>query len=198
MTVEAVLRSTMGAWSDAWPACSGIGRRGTVEVPYRAVFSKGSVRIGSCVVRGVWSAGIAERGCPRGETAWLAIGRGEDGVERDEWLTTIGTARCGRCRCLQEGLRTSQSAVRVDEVANGVDGKGAVGGQETVVADLHEAMGQDVLEETADELQDIERGGPGAVAAMLAISKGDSAMFDREDAVVRDGDLEDVGRQVLQ
>jgi len=35
----------MGAWSDAEPVCSGIGRRGAVEVPYRAVFSKGSVRI---------------------------------------------------------------------------------------------------------------------------------------------------------
>ena len=62
---------------------------------------------------------------------------------------------------------------------------------------LHEATGQDMLEETADELQDIERGGAVEVGAVFPILEGDGTVFDLDDAVVRDGDFEDIGGEVL-
>ncbi len=70
------------------------------------------------------------------------------------------------------------------------------GRQETVVADFHEPGGQDVLEETADELQGVEGQGPPPSAAGFFVGEGDPSVLDLEDAVVGDGHLEDVGSEI--
>ena len=57
------------------------------------------------------------------------------------------------------------------------------------MSDFHEAVRQDMLEETADELQHVERGGAVEVGAVLSIFEGDGTVFELDDAVVRDGDL---------
>jgi hypothetical protein len=55
-----------------------------------------------------------------------------------------------------------------------------------------------MLEETADELQDIEGGSEIEVGAVLSILEGDGTVLHFEDAVIRDGDLEDIRGQVFQ
>jgi hypothetical protein len=54
-----------------------------------------------------------------------------------------------------------------------------------------------MLEETADELQWIERDGPQTSAAGFFVGEGDRGLLDLEDAVIRDGHLEDVGCEVV-
>ena len=71
------------------------------------------------------------------------------------------------------------------------------GGQETVVADFHKPGRQDVLEETADELQCVEGQGPQPSAAGFFVGEGDPSVLDLEDAVIRDSHLEDVGSEIL-
>jgi len=86
----------------------------------------------------------------------------------------------------------------VDEVTDRIDGDGTVCGEEAVVSDFHKPIGQDMLEETAYELQDIKGGSEIEVGAVLSILEGDGVVFHFEDAVIRDGDFEDVGGEVLE
>lgn len=124
---------------------------------------------------------------------WLAVGR--SGMETDEWPATIGAARC--CK-LRQSLSDSGTAVLVDEGTNRVDGNGRGGREETVVSDFHESVGQDMLEEATEELQDLQRSGAVEVGAVLPILKRDGTVFDLHDAAIGDGDLEDVRRQVFE
>lgn len=116
-------------------------------------------------------------------------------MERKEWPATVGAAWSFR---LRETLRQSGAAVLLDEVANRVDGNGTVGGEKTVVPHLHEATGQDVLEKATDKFQDIEGSSEIEVGAVLSILEGDGAVLHLEDAVIGDGDFEDIGCQVFQ
>lgn len=124
---------------------------------------------------------------------WLAVDRSR--METEEWPATIGAARS---RKLRQSLSDSGAAVVVDEGTNRVDGNGRGGREETVVSDFHESVGQDMLEEAAEELQDLQRGGAVEVGAVLPILKRDATLFDLEDAAIGDGDLEDIGREVFQ
>jgi len=56
--------------------------------------------------------------------------------------------------------------------------EGAVAAHEAVVPDLHEAWGQDMLEEAPDELDDLDGDFSTAIAAFFAIGKGDGSIFD--------------------
>jgi len=64
------------------------------------------------------------------------------------------------------------------------------------VADFHEAIGQDVLEEPAEKLHDVELGGTWAGTAYFPVGEGDRAVCERDDAVVGDGDLEDIRGEI--
>ncbi len=72
------------------------------------------------------------------------------------------------------------------------------GAEETEIADLDEAPGQDVLEEAVDELI----GGEGAELDLAgsgrAVAKGDLVVFEFDQAAVADGDPEDVRSQILE
>ncbi len=76
------------------------------------------------------------------------------------------------------------------------DGHLGGGRQEAIVADFHEPGRQDVLEETADELQGVEDHGPQPSAAGFFVGEGDPSVLDLEDAVIRDSHLEDVGSEI--
>jgi len=65
------------------------------------------------------------------------------------------------------------------------------------MADFDEAFGQDVVQEAAQELDAIEGESARAIAADLAPAQGDAGIVDAQDALVGDGDLEDVGCEVL-
>ena len=70
------------------------------------------------------------------------------------------------------------------------------GAEQTVVADFEEALGEDVLEEAANELC----GGDGAVSKLVSgrlfIGESDVALFQLTEAVVADRDTEDVRGEI--
>ena len=72
------------------------------------------------------------------------------------------------------------------------------GAEEAEIAHLHKAPGQDMLEETVDELF----GGEGAELELAgigrAVAKSDLIVFEFYQAAVADGDPEDIGGQVLE
>ena len=58
------------------------------------------------------------------------------------------------------------------------------------------AIGQDMLEEPAEKLHDVEVGGAWAGTARFPVGEGDRAVRERDDTAVGDGDLEDIGGEV--
>ena len=75
------------------------------------------------------------------------------------------------------------------------EGRGWI--EEAVVADLHEAFGQDMLEEPADELEGTESHGSPSVAVGLLVAVEYGIVFHLQDSAVGDGDAEDIGGEVL-
>jgi hypothetical protein len=65
--------------------------------------------------------------------------------------------------------------------------------ENTEVADFHEAIGEDVLEEPAEKLSDVEVGGAGARTAHFPIREGDRAVLEAYDTAVGERDSEDRG-----
>ena len=68
---------------------------------------------------------------------------------------------------------------------------------EAIIADLHQAAGQHMLEEATDELQGVQGHGALTVAVGFAVAAGDLIVFDLDDAAVGNGHLKDLGGQVL-
>ena len=83
-----------------------------------------------------------------------------------------------------------------DHQADGRERDGTAGMEKAEVADFHEAIGQDMLEEPAEKLHDVEVGGAWAGTAHFPVGEGDRAVRERDDAAVGDGDLEDIGGEV--
>ena len=74
-------------------------------------------------------------------------------------------------------------------------------GEQAVVTDAVEALGQNVHEEASDELVDGQRHGAVAgvaVAAVILVSEGDVGLVERDQAPVGDGDAVRVAGQVSQ
>jgi hypothetical protein len=69
--------------------------------------------------------------------------------------------------------------------------------QKADVAHFHAASGQDVVEEPAETLADVEAGGTRAGPARCAGGDGAGALLAAHDAAVGDGDFADVRREVL-
>ena len=67
-----------------------------------------------------------------------------------------------------------------------------------VVSDLVYAAGQDVLEESTDELLGVQRHCPPAGFAGFLVAEGDPAIVDGEDTAVGDSDAVDVTAEVFQ
>jgi hypothetical protein len=72
------------------------------------------------------------------------------------------------------------------------------GGEETIVTDLHEVFGQDMLQETMDELMSPQGTTFFRTGLGVAIAKGHTILFQLEQAVVAEGDAEDVRCQIFQ
>jgi hypothetical protein len=71
-----------------------------------------------------------------------------------------------------------------------------VGGPE--VADRHEAVREDVLEEPADARDSVEVDDTLSSATGFAVGDGDGAVLARDDTAIGDGDLEDRGARYLR
>src|SRR6516164_436240 len=102
--------------------------------------------------------------------------------------------RIGAARLL--GRRWGQ----VQEFTHGFHRFGAIGaGEQAVVADAVETLGEDVAEEAADELADVERHGrvaAGSLDPIVLDLEGDALLVERDQAAVRDGDTVGVARQI--
>jgi hypothetical protein len=70
--------------------------------------------------------------------------------------------------------------------------------EETVVADLGEALGQDVLQEAAEEHPRIEGASLEGARAAVAVAERHLALGEAFEATVDDGDAEDVPREVVE
>src|SRR5262245_32932107 len=70
---------------------------------------------------------------------------------------------------------------------------GRAGVQKAEVADVHEALGEDMPQEPAEHLQAVEVGSAEAWPAHFAVGKGDRALRARAKTAVSDGALEDRG-----
>src|SRR6266508_5859075 len=70
--------------------------------------------------------------------------------------------------------------------------------EQAVVANLGEALGQDVLQEAAEELQGVARAPTPGAAAAVAIAERHVAGVEAFEATVHEGDAEDVAREILE
>ena len=95
-----------------------------------------------------------------------------------------------RCRLATHGVALH------DHQADGRKRDGTTCVEKAEVADFHKAMRQDVLEEPAEKLHDVELGGAEACTAHVPVGKGDGAVREAHETVVRDGDLEDIRGEV--
>jgi len=86
----------------------------------------------------------------------------------------------------------------LDEGGDFFEGDGAIGVQEAVIAYFHESGGEDVLQETADELQGIEGHSPQPAAPGFGVSEEDGVVFHLDDAAIGDRHLEDIRGEVME
>ena len=72
------------------------------------------------------------------------------------------------------------------------------GAKEAIVADFLEALGQDVLQETVDELLGGEGAGFPVVGGVLPVAESDLSVLKFEEALVGESDAEDIRSQILE
>ena len=90
-----------------------------------------------------------------------------------------------RCRLATHGV------AQHDHQADGRKRDGTTGVEKAEVADFHKAMWQDMLEEAAEKLHDVELGGAEACTAHWPGGKGAGAVREAHETVGREGDLAD-------
>ena len=120
-----------------------------------------------------------------------AIG-GQLNGQHAEAATTVRTKRTGcGCGCRQiEQHRTA--GFLGDEQADAIDRERAGGAEESVVADFLEAAGEQMIQETAEELDGWQTHPAGLARLCVAEAESDHALFEFQDAAVGDGNAEDI------
>jgi len=93
--------------------------------------------------------------------------------------------------------REIEAEGEMDEGGNSGEGDGGSRVEEAIVADLHEAFGQDMLEEPSNELEGAEGHSSPSLAMGLLVSEEYGIVLDLQDSAVGDGDAEDIGGEVL-
>jgi hypothetical protein len=83
-----------------------------------------------------------------------------------------------------------------DQLAQGVGRDSTAGMEKAEVADFHEAVRQDMLEEPTDKLHDVKASSTEACTTHFTVGEGDRAVRQADETVVGDGDLEDIGGEV--
>ena len=122
---------------------------------------------------------------------------GKEGTEVSEGAAADGTGwSLGRAFGTVGHLQR-KGISHLNESRDVFEGDRAVGVQEAVVADFHEAGGQDVLKETADEFHCIEGHSPYPVAMGLCVPEEDGVVFHPDDAIIGDRHLEDIRGEVF-
>ncbi len=102
--------------------------------------------------------------------------------------------------CAGLRLRGDGSRLRVTEgaAATREQASSAGVGEEPVVADADEALGEDVKQEAASELGQRKRKGPDSPAPVILVAEGDGLVIDVQEPMVRDRDPVGVTGEVLE
>jgi len=85
-----------------------------------------------------------------------------------------------------------------DQEADGRKREGTAGMEKAEVADLHKAIGQDMLEESADKLDGVQVHGAEACTAHFPVGEGDCAIVQAYDTAVGASDLKNIRGKVLE
>jgi len=80
-----------------------------------------------------------------------------------------------------------------DHLPEDIGMHGSAGVQKAAVADLHAALGADMLEESAEKFHGVEGGGAGARTAHFPGGEGDRTVLEADDTLGGDGAPEDRG-----
>ena len=130
--------------------------------------------------------------------AWLAAGL--EGLDDDHAAAAAGARVREGLRRIGVARRLDRSWGQVQELTHGLHGFGAIAaGEQAVVADAVETLGEDVAEEAADELADVERHGrvaAGSLDPIVLDLESDTSPVERDQAAVRDGDTVGIARQI--
>jgi len=86
----------------------------------------------------------------------------------------------------------------VEVLLDGHEPRAQGGAKEPIVADLHEVMGQDMLQEAMDELLCVQRTTFFCAGLGVAIPEGEAVIFQFQETVVAQGDSENIRRQILE
>ena len=124
------------------------------------------------------------------------LGRGPHPHNDVHRYATGRTAGHVRGRGLTRGRHVLAGVDLPDQPADGRARDGTAGMEQAEVADFHKTIGQDMGEEPAEKLHDVELGGAGAGTADFPVGEGDSTVLEAYDAAVGDGNPEDVGGEV--
>ena len=117
----------------------------------------------------------------------------------DPPLPTTGRAEGDeRCRGCARSGRTIGSVCLQDQQADGVERESTAGMQQAAVADLPQAIGQAMLEESAEKLESVEMGRAWAGTARLTGGEGDGTVREAHDAAVGNGHCEARGGEGVQ
>jgi hypothetical protein len=130
-----------------------------------------------------------------------ATSGGRDGIQTQQGFPTDLAEECffwQGWRWWWEYIWLRGVGVSFKEQSEGSQEQALGGAEETEIADLDEASGQDVLEEAVDEL--IGGEGTKLVPAGIgrAVTEGDLVVFEFDQAAVADGDAEYVRSQILE
>jgi hypothetical protein len=72
------------------------------------------------------------------------------------------------------------------------------GAEEAVIADFLETLGQDVLQETTDELLGREGAGFAVAGGAVTVTESDLTLLKFEDTAIGEGDAKDIRSQILE
>jgi hypothetical protein len=128
------------------------------------------------------------------EGAWAGEPPGHD----KEVATTVWAVQRGRRAGLRGGGLPRSVDLQCEHLSDGVGRDGTAGMQKAEVADFHNAIGQDVLEEPAEKLQGVEVDSAWACTVGCAVGESDGTVFESHNAAVRNGHFEDIRGEVFE
>ena len=115
-------------------------------------------------------------------------------------FAALGAAQSPILRCWMGQLRVSlfSSARAREQLPDFLEQLAIAVAEEAVIPDLDKALGQNMLQETPDELFGGDGTVPSCPGLRVLVAKGDLIVFHSQDAIVTDGHPKDIGSQILQ
>jgi hypothetical protein len=188
--VDSLLRLSRGAGRRLQPARSvPAGRCPALWTPQARLLALAKAALTTCAM----SPGCVEAVI----LARIAEGQveGPDAAQDEERCATVGTRHLRRGGGSASRLCQGGAGVRGNHLAEGGGGDATGGVHKAEVSHLHEARRQDMVEEAAHKLKDVEAGGAWTGTPWFAGGEGDDAILQAHDAPVGDSDFADRGRE---